>query len=81
MQGQISVYYSVVNCVLEFVTSLILMFFHSVKEGAVGLSVVLGRAVKTADLVDGVGRQRGRRGGLRPGEVISDLFLSIDSDS
>ena len=57
------------------------MFFHSVKEGAVGLSVVLGRVVKTADLVDGVGRQRGWRGGLRPGGVISDVFLSMDSDS
>ena len=41
----------------------------------------MGRVVKTADLVDGVGRQRGGRGGLRPGGVISDVFLSIESDS
>ena len=60
---------SVVNCVLESVTSLV--FFHSVKERAVSLSVTLGRAVKTADLVDhGAGRQRGRRGGIRPGEDV-----------
>ncbi len=50
------------------------------REGAIGLSVVLRRAVKTADLVDGVGRQRGRRGGLRLGEDVPKRGVGGEGD-
>ncbi len=59
---------SFVDGVLKSVASLV--FFHSVEERAVGLSVVLGRAVKTADFVDCVRCLRGRRGGLGLGEDV-----------
>lgn len=78
--GRFHLVYSVVNCVPESVT-LTASVLSFCQGGAVGLSVLLGRVVKTADLVDGVGRQRGGRGGHRPDGVISDVLLSIESDS
>ena len=69
---------SVVNCVIQSVASLV--FFHSVEEGAVGLSVVLGGAVEAADLVDGVGSLGGGRSSLCLGEEVPEGGVGGEGD-